>query len=235
VKITPNFYGGNGTVGAWKWFRLWQNRNPSLSPSVQGEQDSPCDTRYIIGTVSNNPPRWGGLWSANVNDCGGSVTGARYSVKFSGSQPCSTCGFFESIQEWDFSQTTGELINPTPQNWHTIEWHYKLNTGTGNCDGTENGVYEVWIDGVKQTALLDIKANDGAPTGCTAPPLKKYGIGINTFILFDNIQKWTVNWSSSTYIYIDNVVISTSYIGPNYVVGSGSQDTTPPSPPQNLR
>lgn len=244
VKLDQNWKSGDGTTNYWKWFRLFQNRDPNVNINIQAENDSPKDTRFIICNISNNPPVWGCGATTNSQN-GKSVSDPFTKVSFSGSQTCSTCGHFESIQEWDFDNSTGLLPSyPSTQNWHTIEWHIKLSTGTCNSSGTgtENGVLEMWLDGVKQTTSLRYSQKNGENDKCNALPTNKYGGGINWITVFDNMASWSDEWNVTPpspagvkYLYLDNVVLSTSYIGTNYAIGGGSPpDTIAPAPPPSV-
>lgn len=247
IKLDQNWKSGDGTVEYWKWFRLFQNRDPQKWIGVQDEPSGAQDTRFIICNVSNNPPTWG--CAATTNSQNGESANDPYTmIRFSGSSTCPTCGHFESISEWDFDNSTGLLPSyPSVQNWHTLEWHIKLSTGTCNTSGTgtENGVLEMWIDGVKQTTNLTYTRPNGEDDICRALPTNKYGGGINWISVFDNMGNWSDYWNVTPpspagvkYLYLDNVVISDSYIGPNYVVGGSPpppQDTMPPASPANLR
>ncbi len=241
VKLDQNWKSGDGTVNYWKWFRLFQNRNPQVSINGQGETDGAQDTRFIVCNTVNNPPTWGCATTTNSQN-GDSAADPFTKIYFSGSSTCSTCGHFESISEWDFDNATGLLPSyPSTQNWHTLEWHIKLSTGTCNTSGTgtENGVLEMWIDGVKQTTSLTYSQNNGEDDRCNALPTNKYGSGINWITVFDNMANWSDYWnvappssSGVKYVYLDDVVIADSYIGPSYVIGGGqAPDTMPPTSP----
>jgi hypothetical protein len=96
--------------------------------------------------------------------------------------------------------------------WHCFEWHFKVDTGSGN------GAIEFWVNGEKQFGLNQLSW-DGAPC---SPGYFKNG--------------YLMGWANSgfdndTDIYIDDVAFSDSYIGPDN--GDISEDV--PSPPKNLK
>lgn len=239
VKLDTAFRAGDGTQNYWKWFRLFQDITPG-NINNEGENDAPQDTRFIVATASNNPPKWGGMFNTNRNNA--SVDGQSYKIYFN-PENCETTssGCFEAIPGWRFNNSTGILDNPTPQNWHTLEWHIKLSDNDCNTSGTgsENGIFEMWIDGVKQTSSLKYSQKNGETKICSAIPTMQYQGGINWINVFDNMGGWSDTWISARYVYLDNVVISDSYIGPNYVVSDGGaplppQDSMPPAPPPSL-
>ena len=110
----------------------------------------------IFGTALGENPLYPSTWKVTsaINDINGDSHEWLTKVKFSGTtSTCSDCGHFESVPGWDFDNNgflTQGYFNP--QQWHILEWHIKLSTGTCNAvgTGTENGVFEMWIDGVKQ-------------------------------------------------------------------------------------
>lgn len=234
VKFDDGWSAGNGTnIGYWKWFRLWQFRPPT-GINQHGENAAPYDAHFIIGNLSVLPPSWSLAIADNPNYAHGGVDNPYWHLMFDGTSTCSTCGHFESINNWDFNNSTGAFLND-PQTWHFVEWHIKLSTGTGNCDGTENGIYELWLDGVRQTAPLRISEHYGIQAGCNDVfPQTKYQGGINYFIMFDNMDDWASTWTTDKYLYMNNVVVSTAPIGTSYVPGGGTSDTTYPSAPQGL-
>jgi hypothetical protein len=93
--------------------------------------------------------------------------------------------------------------------WYCIEGHVKLND-----PGVSNGIQEFWIDGVLETRKTGLNFV-GSYTS--------YGINA---IFFENY--WNAGATKQEERYFDNIVVSTQRIG---CLG----DTTPPSPPKNLR
>lgn len=86
--------------------------------------------------------------------------------------------------------------------WHCVEYHIKLNT-VGQADS----ISDVYIDG---TLIVDgdagLEMRDSTSTK------------FMSIMLFDNYQKRSASGDQS--IYLDDTVISTTYIGPDYVVES---------------
>lgn len=116
--------------------------------------------------------------------------------------------------------------------WHSIEVYSRINTynaATGHWNS--DGVMQVWYDG----ALVDNRSNvvyvqDGAASGIRGWRIVGYG--------GNNSNMWTNTCSGASceqWYAIDDVVIATNYIGPDYVIGGGAPpDATPPTPPAGL-
>lgn len=96
----------------------------------------------------------------------------------------------------------GSSVNATvnPTGWNDIELHYKLND-----PGLANGVFEMWLNGVKGLSLSTLVYRTE-----TGPQMKI------TQIYDANVYGGTSADSpdSTTYSYLDDYVISSSYIGP---------------------
>ncbi len=238
----------------WKWIRLWQYRTPNnVATGEWCESDvahSGCatkeDSRYVIANFIGHP---GGSknaciasqWSDNIDNhssnpigykgwyddydpntlndgCLGSFTwdnGSTYPLKIQksgGTYP----GYFTGCN--------GTTCTPA-QTWHTIEWHFKLSTESS----PGNGVFEVWLDGNKQK-LPNNKTpyggmqGSGGTSGVTYFNTQAYQGGMNFLTVMDNMTDWNSGWTSAKYFYIDDVVVSTSYIGPNYITGDADSD-----------
>lgn len=121
---------------------------------------------------------------------------------------------------WDYDGSNGPLYNSdwgdkwglTSDDlgrWICFEWHFSPDDGTGT------GAHEFWVDGVKQWGTTD---HDVA----NAPPPR-------TYFKAGYLMGWANSgYDEDTYIYIDDVVMSDSYIGPEDGDGDGDGDTTPP-------
>lgn len=99
-----------------------------------------------------------------------------------------------------------ELTANDLNKWLCFEWHFKKDTGSGN------GAMEFFVDGVRRWGGTSVQYA-GAPTSGT----------FNNGYLF--------GWSNSgfaqdTAIYVDDFVISDTYIGP---IAGGGGDTTAPT------
>jgi hypothetical protein len=98
--------------------------------------------------------------------------------------------------------------------WHCHEIHLKLNS-----NGNSDGVLEYWFDGILQHSYTGINW-----TWDAAQPIGVHNIRVGTGNCSD--EPWDqAEWSA---VAFDNIVLSTTYVGP-------AGDTTPLSPPKNLR
>jgi len=215
VKLEDNFLFGdpsNSTGGwaMWKHGRVWQNVTADnlVNTNMASElnrgaivwgyyNDNYLDHNPYVQTLFMKDA------TAGTNDCSSEECGKMYYYPYvSGNDQ----GFV--------TQMTGALNGtnhiPTEQDWHCIELHYKLASDWES----EDGEYDLWIDGIKQvtpTRLVDL---DGVPTA-------KIGTGMNYITLHDN-GSMTSYWEEQYHIYYDDVVISTSYVGPDYVIGGSA-------------
>ena len=97
--------------------------------------------------------------------------------------------------------------------WHSVEQYLKMNTLAQN-----DGIIRAWIDGRLAFEKTDIHFRDVAT-------LKVEQIWMNIYHGGTDVSPY------DQHVYIDNVVIASSYIGP---MNTGAVDTTPPMPPANL-
>jgi hypothetical protein len=221
VKFDDNWKSGiNGSdTNYWKWGRLHQNTH--VTDQSQWTENRPF-SRYVVWTYNGQPnPYINAVWADNDNAGLGSVAGPRIQMHYGPNDVGQ--GHFESIDDWviDRNDNLGSFIAST-QNWHTLEYRFKLATDLVNGDG----VFEVWLDGIKQEPWGKLVLKGGA-TGYTGIPTESY-TGFNWFIFFDNMAKWSAGWNGTNrYILVNDVVVSDEYIGHDYVVGQ-------PSPPPNL-
>lgn len=113
-------------------------------------------------------------------------------------------GIYTPLGGW--TMTAGDL-----NRWVAIEWHFRQDLGTGN-----RGALGLWIDGVQ---IFDSQlAFPGAPCGSEGYLRRGY--------LFGDMND---NFLEDVYVYVDDVVFSDTYIGPD-----GSSDVTAPSMPTGL-
>lgn len=101
--------------------------------------------------------------------------------------------------------------------WHHYEYHVKMNSAPGVADG----VQEAWLDGRKKFSKTDM------PFVLTGGSVSR---GFNYVELFDNAYVLSHLYTDNVVypIYIDDVVISTSYVGPGLPPDA-------PAAPVNLR
>lgn len=98
--------------------------------------------------------------------------------------------------------------------WHCIELHVKMNTYSGDGVWNNDGIYEVWYDGVQQESYSTVKwVKSGTDSGIGWNTVNLGGNAYNTYTSASNFgEQWYA---------IDDVVVSTEYSGP-------------PSPPKDL-
>ena len=240
VKLSNNFKAGDssGALDYWKWGRLWQNTGTS-----GGWTENREDSFYVVWNFNLKNPYTQAMavWSANegINLSKGSAGGERYGLDHfvSGAVPHLQDGYFEHVGNgawnlnWD--DRFGFFEDNSAQVYHTLEYRFKLATALGANDG----VFEMWWDGEKQSKWTRIRAGGGAPDISGIPTIR-HGSGFNFFVFFDNMSSWNADWDQPGVeggIFVDNIVVSTTPIGTAYVVGGSSSDTTPPSAPAKLK
>lgn len=99
-------------------------------------------------------------------------------------------------------------------NWHHVELHIVVNSGSID-NWTANGSYALYYDGVLKGTWSSVVMNDNG-SGLARRGYNFISIGGN-----NNLGVTPEQWYS-----IDDLVISTTRIGTDYVVGSGTADTT---------
>ncbi|WJG08472.1 polysaccharide lyase [Aliiglaciecola sp. LCG003] len=149
-----------------------------------------------------NQAGWGGR--ANNGENGWSARGAFYqSISSSNQDWAARMPIGSYIYEVDTKNKYGksipwgdELSTLQPGKWYSIEQYLKLNT-----PGEEDGILTVWIDGIKifHRNNLNFRTTDN---------LKIEKIWMNYY--FGGVAKPSKNFD----MYLDNVVIASSYIGP---------------------
>jgi hypothetical protein len=119
----------------------------------------------------------------------------------------------------DFAADLAAWLND--QEWHCMEFRWKMNTYGGSSFNSD-GIHQFWLDGVLKGTWSAIPYNmDGAPTS-PVRGFRHVGFGGN------NNNRWTDSCSGTgceQWWAIDDIVVSTEYIGP--IQG-------PPAPPQDL-
>ena len=229
IKLPNNFKAGidGSDMTYWKWGRLWQNTTIDTFSSglIDGNwTENRVDSKYVVWNFIGRIPytNVSAVWGANVGNnlhqgsAGGESIGIDYFV--SGSVQETALGYFESLWDLNDSDRPGELEDNSCQYWHTIEYHFKLATDASS----EDGIFEMWWDGVHQGGYTRIGGLGGASTP-TGIPTTKDGSGFNFFVLFDNMNGWNHDWNSPDfegYILVNDVVVSQNRIGHNYNAGN---------------
>lgn len=131
----------------------------------------------------------------------------------------------ESLETW--GETTGKIGDG---DWHCIEVRHKMNTHNGSA-WEADGVLQIWVDGALQTHRTNIpwlKSSGEFSAETPARGWRVVAIGGNTNNYWiasgDNSGGEREQWYA-----IDDVVISTTYVGPDYVIGGGGAGGARPS------
>lgn len=197
----------------WKWGRLWQNTG--VEPHSNWTENRE-DSHYVVWNWGGNVPYtdtnvvWGENFGENLRSgsAGGERVGTDYFI--SGSDQHNSPGYFESL--WDINTTDrpGALEDDQNQTWHTIEYRFEL----ASSPTARDGEFEMWWDGTSQGSFARSLPEGGIPTA-------RMGSGFNFFVFFDNLAGWNDDWAQPDvdgFIFVNDVVVSTSRIGTDYVV-----------------
>lgn len=127
-------------------------------------------------------------------------------------------GYFEAVGggAWAFDPAEPTALLNREQVWHTIEYHFAL----ASSPGADDGECELYYDGVLQSRATRIVSQAGA-RGFSGVPTTRHGSGFNYLVFFDNMSGWNARWDEPNvdgYILVNDVVVSSSYIGHDYVV-----------------
>jgi hypothetical protein len=220
-KFDDNWCWGNGTNGSMVYFKLMRiwcgidlNNLKGKSPTSTldfpyyavidwGDDNYGSFHPYIWGHFVNNTQQ-------SVPTCPGSGYGA----------PCNEVTWWNNPAGW-FENLVDSLDSKGcvqhPQKWHTIEIRLKLATTVEAKDG----IFQVWMDG-KEIVAPSVPYNQ-------PPYISGDGGGITYIVLGDNGTGGNY-WPGRRYLYIDDFVVSTSYVGTGV-----SESASSLVPPGNLR
>lgn len=228
VKLPDNFKAGPGVLtqqlAYWKWGRLWQNTGTTNDGTWTENRE---DSKYIVwnwnGRLDDgfNP---GISFGANtgVNLDQGSNNGERARITWYERLNPTAPANWDNIFPMDRTTNIGFVQSYTDggsEDYHTIEYRFVAATS----DTAQDGIVEIWLDGVKQATWTSIATLGGATPDFTGIPTAVDGSGWNAFVLFDNLTEWNENWGDSPAgggIYLNDVVVATSRIGHDYVAGN---------------
>ena len=124
----------------------------------------------------------------------------------------------DTLEAWGSGGPTGYFADTQ---WHRYDFRVKMND-----PGSNNGVTEWWYDGVLMDHHTDVQFK--ASSGSSA------AMGWNNFSIGGNSDNSYATQGDQWYA-IDDVVVSTTPIPDNYVIGGGGADTTPPTAPRGIR
>ena len=164
-----------------------------------------------IATTSQNPhifsgssginwPTWYPDWYYNANDA------YEYAALMSSTRTAPTY-----ITDGD--ETYSSARWPADTNWHCYEFHVKMNSAIGVADG----VWEFYLDGNLKASRNNVKWKQ---TGANSK-------GWNWLMVLDNVTvaPFPLTEHKEMAIHMDDFVVSTNYIGPNYVIGGTTPST----------
>jgi len=205
--------------------------------------DSPTDAAYDAGLFaamafdSTNNARFSDTLNVRVGNAGNGIGYETFPM-------CANCTYNPTHMEYAPYQScvnnssctpyrnphdtprSGKIFRFDTGKWYTLEMRYKLSSTENAKDGT----IEVWVDGTKIYSANDLATcGSGYPANYSGNDCT--GLGQIDIVAYHNGIDQTV-WNGQQ--IIDNLVISTSYIGPPSG-GGGSGDTTAPAAPKNLR
>lgn len=137
----------------------------------------------------------------------------RYSPDYTGNDPVQD---FYSLNPTIYPQNS-QLMWPTDSAWHSYEFRAKMNSAPGAADGMS----EIWLDGLKvwsKNGIVWVKTGGSIAQGW------------NDVTILDNatIPAYPLSSHVTYPLYLDDVVISTSYIGTDLA------DLTAPAAPSGL-
>lgn len=240
------FEDSDGDIGVWFaneqpeiYIAYWIRFDPNYVFNDEGQEklwhlqystNGQSPWSYFSGTLYNFPVVVGGLYRYSTNlyfymspRCTASDdNSARCNI----GTPSYTAQYNSDFDAW-MAGATSDLLNDG--RWHHIEYRMKMNTGSVGNYNTD-GVMQIWYDGTLKGTWNGIGWNQNEP-GYSLRGWKFFSIGGNNKILpssATNSERW---WA------VDDLVLSTTYIHPDYVIGGGTppQDTTPPAAPGGLR
>jgi hypothetical protein len=169
------------------YFRYYLRLANDWDPATSGKLPGISGTYWVAG--------WGGRQADGFN--GWSARGL-YQEQNAGKTQLSN--YIYHVDQFDQWGTESDWLNNNVANldnnrWYCIEQYIKLNTPTIN-----DGIMRGWVDGVLAHERLDMRFRD-------TPALKIYSIWMDFYFGGEPVAL------SDHHLYIDDVVISNSYIG----------------------
>lgn len=150
VRLPQNFKAGNGdgSLEHWKWGRLWQNTWPTYgfgTPDEYKWTENRANSQYIVWNMGGRIPYTdvNVTWGENTGSLdAGSSGGDRQKLDYfiSGSDQHTAPGYFESLWDINTTDNPGSINDNSSDNWHTLEFRFKLATTTTS----DNGEFQMW-------------------------------------------------------------------------------------------
>lgn len=172
---------------------------------------------YFSTTANNFPLVVGGLYRYSTSNyanysCRGTVMSDGYARLNIGS-PSYSAQFNNDFDGVNIG--THDAVYRDNQ-WHHFEYRFKVNTSASGDTYNSDGIIQFWYDGVLKQSLTTIPWNKNN-TGYGRRGWKFFSIGGN-----NNMQVSGEQWYA-----IDGLVLSTTYVGPEYEITGG--DVVSPS------
>jgi hypothetical protein len=207
-KFDDQWCWGNGTNGSMTYFKTIRMVQGVDLLNLNGKSPTTVlDYPYSIvinWNEDNDGPFQPSIMAKFINNTPTDVCNNTYT-----GPPCNMNQWQSNSAGW-FSTLISPFENgcvTETQTWHTIE-HYVQPRSTISV---EDAVYRVWVDGVEIT--------DPSDPWDEHPYMSLDGGQISWIVLADNGTGGNY-WDGMRYLYIDDFVVSTEYIGPTYAVGS---------------
>ena len=192
-----------------------------LKPLV-GEDGFAMKLYHIQHYSSGSPHAYFGANPGNQPVSSGGLNQYSTSIQFYSENRCQTNYYCHAITLWTLGSTTwgyaaGGIFDG---NWHSIELRIKRNSSIGVSDG----ILELWFDGVKKNYISGYQGNDIPYNDSGSSELRGWRyvmLGGNSY------NQWDTSCSNMAdceqWYAIDDVVISTTYIGPGTPVDNSPQ------------
>ena len=210
---SPGRGGGGKSLKTWRAGQYWENYTGSLMYNFSGSH-SELYMRYYLKLptaldLSVSSSQTIKLWRLNPS---GSIKEIYLNInQFGGSlRNTGALQIATSASTWTTILSHSDLLAIWDGNWHSWEWHINLSTG----------LLELWIDGVRKFSSSNFNFGGGSFS-----TLQHFSLGNKVG------GTWQSTWQA---LEADDLVLSTTYVGPDGSTGGGGttpSDTTPPSVP----
>ena len=209
-QLTKYLGDGNEYEEVYMQFQIRFKSGCELETLV-GDDSIVHKLQHIQHYVDGNPHTYfgGNMGNLPVISCG--LGQWSTSVYFYCETRCYTDYYCNAIQRWTIGTTTtvynaGNLLDT---NWHRVEWRFRRNSAIG----VDDGLIQMWMDAVQLTCSSDNCTTLGMNDTGT-PELRGFrwlNIGGNNNNYYEQASSNIAD--REQWYAIDNVCVSTSYIG----------------------
>ncbi len=236
IYFTPNFqWPGDPKLDTYNYsgkVQCYDTKILYIYPP--GSEYNPTGAHYDAGAHTQC-----GVYDATTNTRFADALAFRYgnvSGNYKFFPLCANCAPYNNYQNYGPFQSL-TLRNPHDQplfkrafrfdtgKWYTLEFRYRISS----TDNVADGAIEAWIDGTKIYSELNLETCGSGSVGKCDPLGELY---LGAYHNGNDGPPSNNPWNGQ--MVIDNLVISTAYIGPPGGQGGGG-DTTPPATPTGLR